>query len=199
MAKLALLIAETDDLIAYGLRSVLGDDDLVEVMGTDIPADRLADAMAEIEPDVVILDRKRLRTPVEVNHLATAQPETALVVLVDRPSSAEAGQLIGFGATAVLTKDASKEDLTTTIRMAARGMRVIPGFRGGVEHEPAYPDLLTPRESEVLELLQRGRTNAQIANELSLGIETVRTHVRNILRKLGVSSRKELGAFGPLS
>ena len=82
--------------------------------------------------------------------------------------------------------------------MAARGMRVMPGFRGGVEREQqAFADILTPREAEVLDLLQRGRSNAQVANELSLGVETVRTHVRNILRKLGVSNRKELAAFGP--
>ena len=53
-------------------------------------------------------------------------------------------------------------------------------------------DLLTPREAEVLELLQDGATNGQIAQRLSIGIETVRTHARNIYRKLGVSSRREL-------
>jgi DNA-binding NarL/FixJ family response regulator len=53
-------------------------------------------------------------------------------------------------------------------------------------------DLLTAREAEVLELLQDGATNAQIAHQLSIGVETVRTHARNIYRKLGISSRREL-------
>jgi NarL family two-component system response regulator LiaR len=53
-------------------------------------------------------------------------------------------------------------------------------------------DLLTRREAEVLELLQEGATNAQIAHRLSIGIETVRTHARNIFRKLGIASRREL-------
>jgi DNA-binding NarL/FixJ family response regulator len=53
-------------------------------------------------------------------------------------------------------------------------------------------DLLTPREADVLELLQDGSTNAQIAHALSIGVETVRTHARNIYRKLGISSRREL-------
>ncbi|MGH2800057.1 MAG: LuxR C-terminal-related transcriptional regulator, partial [Thermoleophilaceae bacterium] len=53
-------------------------------------------------------------------------------------------------------------------------------------------ELLTPREAEVLELLQDGATNAQIAHRLSIGIETVRTHARNIYRKLGIASRREL-------
>ena len=65
--------------------------------------------------------------------------------------------------------------------------------RGGVQSlgiEGA--DLLTPREAEVLELLQDGSTNGQIAQRLSIGIETVRTHARNIYRKLGIASRREL-------
>jgi len=53
-------------------------------------------------------------------------------------------------------------------------------------------DLLTPREADVLELLQEGSTNAQIAQQLSIGLETVRTHARNIYRKLGISSRRDL-------
>jgi DNA-binding NarL/FixJ family response regulator len=53
-------------------------------------------------------------------------------------------------------------------------------------------ELLTPREAEVLELLQDGATNAAIAHELSIGIETVRTHARHIYRKLGIGSRREL-------
>jgi DNA-binding CsgD family transcriptional regulator len=53
-------------------------------------------------------------------------------------------------------------------------------------------DVLTPREADVLELLQSGATNAQIAQTLMIGVETVRTHARNIYRKLGISSRREL-------
>ena len=54
------------------------------------------------------------------------------------------------------------------------------------------PELLTPREADVLELLQQGRSNAEIAMALSVGIETVRTHARSIYRKLGVRTRREL-------
>jgi DNA-binding CsgD family transcriptional regulator len=57
-------------------------------------------------------------------------------------------------------------------------------------------DLLTPREADVLELLQDGATNAQIAHALSIGVETVRTHARNIYRKLGISSRRDLARLG---
>ena len=58
------------------------------------------------------------------------------------------------------------------------------------------PDLLTPREAEVLEQLKRGATNAQIAQTLSVGVETVRTHARSIFRKVGVRNRRELRGLG---
>ena len=61
---------------------------------------------------------------------------------------------------------------------------------------PTRPELLTPREADVLELLQQGRSNAQIGAALHVGIETVRTHARNIYRKLGVSTRRELATLG---
>jgi DNA-binding CsgD family transcriptional regulator len=57
------------------------------------------------------------------------------------------------------------------------------------------PDLLTPREADVLELLQQGRSNAEIAVALHVGVETVRTHARNIYRKLGVRTRRDLASL----
>ena len=56
-------------------------------------------------------------------------------------------------------------------------------------------DILTAREAEVLQLLQEGMTNGEIAHHLSIGIETVRTHARNIYRKLGISTRRDLARF----
>ena len=73
------------------------------------------------------------------------------------------------------------------------------GTKAAGERSIAAPSLMTPREAEVLPLLQRGRSNAQIALALHVGVETVRTHARNIYRKLGVSSRRELAAPAPAS
>jgi DNA-binding NarL/FixJ family response regulator len=69
-------------------------------------------------------------------------------------------------------------------RSAATGGLLDSGIQGA--------ELLTPREAQVLELLQDGAPNAEIAHELSIGIETVRTHARHIYRKLGIGSRREL-------
>lgn len=191
---ITVVLGEFDDLIGLGLRALLSDDDGFELLADRVPAGAMPAAVAEVEPDVAILDAGRLRTPVEVNRLHEEQPETRLVVLVDRAVPAESNQLLAFGATAVVTKGTARQDLVTAIRLAHRGMRVMPGPSGALDREPAGPGLLTPREAEVLERLQLGRSNAQIAAELHVGIETVRTHARGIYRKLGVSSRRDLAA-----
>ena len=189
-----LLLGEFPDLIAYGLRALLSEDDLVQVLATDIPADSIEAAVAETEPDLVVVDFSALRTPIQVHQWKEAQPETHIVVLVDRASPAECNQLLAFGATAVISRDTQKRDILTAIHLPSRGMHVMPGPDGAATREPYGPDLLTPREAEVLELLQLGTPNAEIAARLHVGVETVRTHARNIYRKLGVGSRRELAA-----
>jgi two-component system, NarL family, response regulator DesR len=190
---IAVVLGQFPDLLAAGLRAVLAEEDRIEILAADVPIDSLSAAIAELEPDLAVLDLAALRTPMQVNQLHEAQPETKLVLLAGRATQAECNQLLAFGATAVIPKDTPKRDILTSISLAARGMHVMPGS-GSMAPDPG-PDLLTAREAEVLELIQQGRTNAQIAHELQLGMETVRTHARNIYRKLGVTGgRKELAA-----
>jgi DNA-binding NarL/FixJ family response regulator len=189
-----LLLGEFPDLISYGLRALLAEDDRLQVMATDVPVDSMEAAIAETEPDLAVLDFGALRSPIQVHQLHEAQPETHLVVLVERATAAECNQLLAFGATAVLARDTQKRDILTSIHLASRGMHVLPGSGGAVTQEPYGPDLLTDREADVLELLQQGASNAEIAAKLHIGVETVRTHARNIYRKLGVSSRRDLAA-----
>jgi DNA-binding NarL/FixJ family response regulator len=103
--------------------------------------------------------------------------------------------MLSFGATGCLSKETEARDIVSAIHLASRGMHVLPrsaAAGGGIDQLGMDGNELTTREAEVLELLQDGRTNAEIATELSIGVETVRTHARNIYRKLGVPSRREL-------
>ncbi len=189
---ITLIVGEFPDLIAYGLRGLLRDDERCEVLAVDVPWDGLAAAIAETEPDLVIVDFGALRSPIQVHQLHEAQPETRIVILVDRASPQECNQLLAFGATAILTRETQKRDLLTAVHLASRGLHVLPGAGGAVTQEPYGPDLLTQREADVLDLLQQNLSNAEIAQKLTVGVETVRTHARNIYRKLGVSSRRDL-------
>jgi DNA-binding NarL/FixJ family response regulator len=103
--------------------------------------------------------------------------------------------MLAFGATGCLSKETQARDIVNAIHLASRGLHVLPrsaAAGGGVERLGAEGSELTAREAEVLELLQDGHTNSEIADQLSIGIETVRTHARSIYRKLGVPSRREL-------
>jgi DNA-binding NarL/FixJ family response regulator len=192
---ITLVLGRFEDLIARGLRSLIADDANIELLATDIELDVLDAALAEHEPRVAIINFGSLRTPVEVNRLHTAHPGTRLLVLGNRPTPSESNQMLAFGATACLSKDTEARDILNAIHLASRGLHVLPRTTGEFVHEPLGPELLTPREASVLEHLQAGRSNAEIALALSVSVETVRTHRRNIYRKLGVRTRRELASL----
>jgi DNA-binding NarL/FixJ family response regulator len=103
--------------------------------------------------------------------------------------------MLAFGATACLSKETQARDILNAIHLASRGLHVLPRTSTDFAPEPLGPELLTPREADVLEHLQAGRSNAEIALALSVSVETVRTHRRNIYRKLGVRTRRELASL----
>jgi DNA-binding NarL/FixJ family response regulator len=178
-----------------GLRALLDDDAHVEVVATGLEADALEAALAEARPQVAIVNFGSLGGPAEVHRIHSAHPETRLVVLANRPSQVDCSQMLAFGATACLSKDTQARDILNAIHLASRGMHVLPRVAAAGPPQATRPDLLTPREADVLEHLRDGRSNAEIAIALHVSIETVRTHRRNIYRKLGVRTRRELAAL----
>ncbi len=185
-----------EDLVAIGLQQLISEDPNLQLVSTDVPLVDLEGAIERLDPSVVLLNFGSLSGPAEVYQLHQAHPSTRFVVLANRPTAAECNQMLGFGATACLSKETEARDVVNAIHLASRGMHVLPrsaaaaGGTSSLGVEGA--GLLTPREADVLELLQEGATNAQAAHTLSIGIETVRTHARNIYRKLGISSRREV-------
>ncbi len=191
-ARVRVVIARFEDLIDRGLRALLVEDDHVELLARGVPHERLPAAIAEHRPQVALLNYGSLRTPLEVRELVAAHPGTHLVVLANRPTPTECNQMLAFGATACLSKETQARDVLSAIHLASRGLQVLRRMEGEAAAPPSGPELLTPREAVVLDLLQSGRSNGEIAAELHVGVETVRTHARNIYRKLGVRSRREL-------
>jgi DNA-binding NarL/FixJ family response regulator len=193
MARSVNVVAgEFEDLVALGLADLLEDDPSVQLVARDVSLERLEAVLEEHEPAVALLNLGALPSASVIYELQATHPETHIVVLANRPSAAEATQMLSFGAAACIPKEAQARDIVTAIHLASRGMNMLPRSRAGNGLAPVGPDLLTAREADVLELLQESRTNAEIAHALSIGIETVRTHARNIYRKLGVSSRRDL-------
>ena len=190
-----VVLAKFEDLVALGMTQLVAEDPHLEILADRVSPSALEESIERHEPDVAVLNFGSLTSPAQVFQLHQSFPRTRLVVLANRPTAAECNQMLSFGATACLSKETQGRDVVNAIHLASRGMHVLPrsaaaggsdslGFQGS--------DLLTPREADVLELLQEGATNGQIAHSLSIGLETVRTHARNIYRKLGISSRRDL-------
>lgn len=188
---IALAVAQFEDIVNRGLQSLIEGDPHLRLVATDVPPDEMTATLELEAPDVAILNFAALSSPAELRDLHAAVPEVRLMVMANDPSTAECRQMIGFGATACLAKHAEARDVLHTIYLASRGMHVLPSG-ADANYEPSGPTPLTRREADVLELLQSGSSNAEIAAALHVGIETVRTHARHIYRKLGVSTRREL-------
>jgi DNA-binding NarL/FixJ family response regulator len=195
-SRVRVVAARFEDLVAVGLHQLISEDSNLELVQVGVALEQLEDAIEEHDPAVVLVNFGSLKSPAQVFQLHQSCPQARIVVLANRPTAAECNQMLSFGATACLSKETEARDVINAIHLASRGMHVLPRSAaaggGGESLGLEGSDLLTPREADVLELLQDGATNAQIAHTLSIGIETVRTHARNIYRKLGISSRREL-------
>jgi DNA-binding NarL/FixJ family response regulator len=134
-------------------------------------------------------------------------PESRVIVLADERDQRVLAEGLGCGASGYLTKDCSLSELLETVRGVARGEVLVPPTMLGPllseligrrnEHEAALVKLadLSPRERQVLGLVARGMKTSEIAEELVISTETARTHIQNILTKLGAHSRLEAATF----
>jgi DNA-binding NarL/FixJ family response regulator len=193
--NVSVVLAKFEDLVALGLTQLVTEDPNLELLADGVPPSALERTIEGYDPQVAVLNFGSLTSPAQVFQLHQSFPTTRLVVLANRPTAAECNQMLSFGATACLSKETQGRDVVNAIHLASRGMHVLPrsaAAGGGESLGFQGSDLLTPREADVLELLQEGATNGQIAHSLSIGLETVRTHARNIYRKLGISSRRDL-------
>lgn len=191
-----VVVGEFDDLLARGLRGLIEDDPSLALVSSGASTSELSRLLRRARPRVAILDHRSLRGPVAVRDLARSHPDTQLVLVADELSSAESAQLLAFGAAACLSRATQTRDVLNAIHLASRGLQLKPRH---LDSGPPDPRALTQREAEVLVELQRRRANAQIASDLHISVETVRTHARNIYRKLGVRSRRELSMPEPVA
>jgi len=188
-----VVVAQFEDIVARGLRALMDEDDSLELVADGVEHEQLNEVLAAHVPEVAILNFGSLSRASELRDLHRQFPTTRLVVLANRPTANESRQMLAFGATACLAKNTEARDVLHAIHLASRGLHVLPGAQPG--DQPLGPEVLTPREAEVMDLLRAGRSNAEIAQALHVSIETVRTHARRIYRKLGVKTRRELRAL----
>jgi DNA-binding NarL/FixJ family response regulator len=195
MRRLKVLVADDHRLMLEAVRMALRDENDIEIVGETCNGSQVLPLVNDKKPDVVLLD---IRMPgMDGLHclegLRQRHPDVRCVVLsgVDDPAVVEAA--FDRGAVAFILKHVDPRDIPSAIRQAAEGT-VVHAARGRsspAHHDPAKEAGLTERETAILTALGSGMSNKQIARHLWLAEQTVKFHLTNIYRKLGVASRAE--------
>jgi DNA-binding NarL/FixJ family response regulator len=193
-------IAEDHPLSRRGLVHLLDDTEDIDVIGVaddGLAAVELANA-ADDKPDVIVVDLRmpRLDGLETTRRIRDAHPDVRVVILTANEDPGTASQAVRAGASAYVLKSAEGHQVVETIRMVARGHLVMDA--PGEERAPfgGAGTTLSPREQDVLELLSRARSNREIAAELGVSVETVKSHLERLYRRLGVSGRTDAVAKG---
>ena len=204
--RVRVLIVDDDDLMRAGLRGVLSSDEAIELVGEASDGSQAAYRTRLTKPDVVLMD---VRMPdldgiSATRELLAAFPEVKVVILTTFEQDDYIFGALNAGASGFLLKRTRPEELIAAIHTIAAGdsllspsvtSRVIERTAGQPAPDAASdPRLgeLTPRETEVLTLVARGLSNAEIAAELVIEESTVKTHLKRVLAKAGVRDRVQL-------
>jgi DNA-binding NarL/FixJ family response regulator len=196
-----ILIVDDHAVVRQGLKMFLATDKELEVIGEASNGQEALIRAAELKPDVVLMD---LLMPVmdgitAIGQLRRQRPDTEVIALTSVLEDASVTGAVRAGAIGYLLKDTEADELIRAIKAAASGqVQLSPKAAERLMREirtPESPEKLTDREIDVLRLLAAGRANKEIANELIIGETTVKTHVSNIMMKLGVSSRTQAALY----
>ncbi|WP_055495712.1 response regulator transcription factor [Streptomyces sp. TP-A0356] len=202
-----VVLADDQPLVRSGLRVLMADHSDLEVVGEAATGAEAVQLVSDTGPDVVVMD---IRMPgmdgIEATRLITAGPATTRVlVLTTFDEDDHVYGALRAGASGFMVKDMALDDILAAIRVVAAGdaliapgvtRRLIADFVGrpapAPEHSPRPVEGITEREREVLTLVGRGRSNAEIAEDLFITVATAKSHVSRLLTKLGARDRVQL-------
>ena len=198
-----ILIADDHAIVRSGLRSVLGSDPGLEIVGEAEDGTQILDLVERLQPDVVLLD---ITMPPEdgiktTKRLKEAHPEVIVLFLTMHEDETVLHEALQAGGSGYVIKRAAESEIIHAIHAVSRGdIYVHPSMTRALLHQPvtsvrrrSLPAIeLTRRELDVLRLLAKGNTNRQIAEVLGLSTRTVENHRANLMGKLALTSRVEL-------
>ncbi len=204
MTGVRVVIADDQALVRTGFRMILASGG-IDVVGEAADGVEAVGAVRDLRPDVVLMDIRmpNLDGVTAARRILEQDPACRVIMLTTFDLDRYVYDALAAGASGFLLKDVTPEHLVAAVRLVSTGdallapsitRRLVNRFATGETKRPAiHRDLtaLTPRELEVLTLLGRGRSNAELANDLTLSEATVKTHVARIFAKLALRDRAQ--------
>ena len=196
MKRVRLLLADDHKLFLAGVRNILAP--YFEIVGTAKDGRELVEAIKQLHPDVAVVDisMPRMNGIQALRKIKKSDTRTKIVMLTMHREVAFAAEAFRAGASGYILKDAEEEELIQAVREVAAGRHYLTPLitketmlelmQGGAATS------LTPRQTEVLQLLSEGYKLKQIADELNISISTVEFHKAEIMRRLGCKSTADL-------
>lgn len=200
-------IVAASPLVRTGLQSMFADGN-VEVVGSLGDLESLASEWVDVRADIILVEAasgEQFETMMESLAASQLASEAAVVVLTDHREPRSLADALRAGIRAVLPSDIPPDQLVAALEAAASGLIVVhpeevnaifPVVEGASRPVAELAEPLTPRESEVLQMLASGLANKEIATRLKISEHTVKFHVAAILGKLGAASRTEAVSLG---
>jgi two-component system NarL family response regulator len=191
--SIRVLIVEDHNVVRQGLVALLNVVDGLEVVGEAADGQEAIAQIRKHHPDVTLIDLRlpRMSGVDVIERIRMESPQARFIVLTTYDGDEDIYRALKAGARAYLLKGMTSEDLISTIRAVYDGKSYIPPAVAERLAERVGAQELTPRESDVLELIVRGKSNREIAAELEVSEATVKTHINSLLGKLGVSDRTQ--------
>ena len=201
--KITVLIVDDHLVVRQGIRFLLEQHSDIDIVGEASDGEQAVELVSQHLPDVVLLDL--IMAPMDgieaTKQIRKISPATRVIILTSHHKDDQIFQAIKSGALSYLLKDVSSTDLLSAIRAAARGETVLSPhvahrvLREMQREENTLLDQLTARELEVLTRITHGYSNREIAMDLSIKDQTVKTHVSNILSKLHLADRTQAAIY----
>jgi two-component system response regulator DevR len=204
-AKIRVFLLDDHEIVRRGLRELLESQGDIEVVGESGLAQEATRRIPALRPDVAVLDgRLPDGSGIDVcREVRSRHPEIAALILTSYDDDEALFSAIMAGAAGYVLKQVRGNDLVDTVRRVAAGQstldpavtrQVLDRLRHGPEEDPALAPL-TGQERRILQLIEAGMTNRQIAGELSLAEKTVKNYVSTLLAKLGLQRRTQAAVF----
>lgn len=203
MDKIKVMIVDDHEMVRLGMKTYLLTEDRIDFLGEAKSGNEAAQLAKLYMPDVILMDllMENGNGIEATKKILTFHPHCKIIILTSYYDDEKVFPAIEAGAHSYLLKTASAEEVTAAVYKAVKGESVIASkvadkmmnrFR---PQERKPHEELTSREMDVLKCLGEGMTNQEISEELFIGIKTVKTHVSNILSKLGVADRTQAAIY----